>query len=90
MDRSSILFCAGSLVACLAVAAIAFPFAALDPETVVAAKTPQPAENLPVVDVGQGFGELPVEELMMYYIENPPAPAASAGASAPAIKFGGC
>lgn len=90
MDRTSIIFCAGMLAASLAVAWIAFPFAALDPATAAAARTPQPAELLGDVDVGQGFGELPVIELMGYYVENPPAPQAAGGAAAPEIKFGGC
>lgn len=90
MDRSSIIFCAGSLALCLGIAWIAFPYAALDRNTVEAYRTPQPAELLDTVDVGQGFGELPVIELMGYYVDNPPAPAAGGAAAAPEIKFGGC
>ena len=90
MSRSSILFCVGSLVVCLALAWIAFPFAALDSEVIAAAQTPQPAEMMPMVDVGNGFGELPVVELMGYYVENPPAPPEAGAAPAPEIKFGGC
>lgn len=89
MDRDSLIFCVGSLAASLVVAWLAFPYAALDSETVAMAATPQPAENLPMVDVGQGFGELPALELMGYYVENPPAPP-QAGAAAPEIRFGGC
>lgn len=90
MDRESIIFCIGSLAVCLGIAWVAFPYAALDAETVAAARVAQPAEMLDTVDVGQGFGELPVIELMGYYVENPPAPAASGAAAAPEIKFGGC
>ena len=43
-----------------------------------------------MVDVGQGFGELPVEELMLYYVENPPAAPEPGAVAAPEIKFGGC
>jgi hypothetical protein len=88
MDRASIIFCVSSLVASLAVAWVAFPYAALDREVIMQAQTPQPAELLDDVDVGKGFGELPVIELMGYYIENPPVVAA--GAAAPELKFGGC
>ena len=90
MDRSSIIFCVGMVVATVAVAWIAFPFAALDPETVAAARTPQPAELLDTVDVGGGFGEMPVIELMGYYVENPPAAPEPGVVAAPEIKFGGC
>jgi hypothetical protein len=90
MDRSSIIFCAGTLAVCLAIAWVAFPYAALDRDTVAAWRTPQPAELLDDVDVGQGFGELPVIELMGYYVETPPAPVAAGATAAPEIKFGGC
>jgi hypothetical protein len=88
MDRSSILFCAGSLVASVALAWIFFPIAALDRATVDMAKTPQPAETMPMIEVGGGFGEVPAIELIIYYVDNPPA--VSAAAAAPEIRFGGC
>lgn len=90
MDRSSLIFCTGSLVACLGAAWLFFPLAALDPETVAMAQTPQPAETLPMIDVGQGFGELPAVELIGYYVENPPDPPAAGAAPEPVIRFGGC
>lgn len=90
MDRASIIFCGGSLAASLLVAWLCFPMAALDRETIARARTPQPAETMAMIDVGHGFGEVPAVDLMDYYIENPPAPAATGAASAPAIKFGGC
>ena len=88
MDRASLIFCVGSILVCLGIAWVAYPYAALDAETVARADTPQPAETLPPIDVGEGFGELPALELMGYYVENPPAkPEASA---VPEIRFGGC
>lgn len=90
MDRTSIIFCLGTLVASIAIAWLAYPTAALDRATLEAWRTPQPAEVLDDVDVGQGFGSLPVIELMGYYVENPPAPVATTGAAAPELKFGGC
>jgi hypothetical protein len=90
MDRSSFIFCAASLIVCLGVAWIGFPLAALDEETIAQANNPQPAELMPMINVGQGFGELPAIELMDYYIENPPAPPVAGAAAAPEIKFGGC
>ena len=90
MERSSWIFIVGSLAATVVISWIAFPFAAMDPEIVERAAAPQPAEMLGMVDVGQGFGELPVEELMLYYVENPPAAPEPGAVAAPEIKFGGC
>lgn len=90
MDRNSIIFCVGSLVVCLGLAWIAYPYAAVDAETIEMSQTPQPAAMIPMIDVGQGFGELPAEELIFYYVENPPAPPVAGVAAAPEVKFGGC
>ena len=90
MDRSSFIFCTASVIGCLGVAWIAFPLAALDQETIARANTPQPAEVMPLIDVGGGFGKLPATELIDYYIENPPAPPVAGAAAAPEIRFGGC
>ena len=90
MDRTSMTFCIGALALCLAIAAIAYPYAAIPADKAARAATPQPAENLGSVDVGRGFGEVPVSTLMEYYISNPPAKSAAAPAAAPQIRFGGC
>jgi hypothetical protein len=90
MDRGSAIFLAGSLVVTILVCWVAFPFAAMDRDVIERAAAPQPAELLGMVDVGQGFGELPVEELMLYYVENPPAAPEPGAVAAPEIKFGGC
>jgi hypothetical protein len=88
------LFCTGSLAVSLGLAAVIYPYAVVDRETLEMARTPQPMETLPDVDVGPDFGLLPVTELMGYYIENPPpAPNKTSkdGASAPRQRhFGGC
>jgi len=88
MDRDSVIFCIASLAVSLLVAVVAFPFAAMDAEVIAAAEKPMPAYEMGSVNVGKGFGELPIEELMSYYIENPPA--AKAPGVAPVIRFGGC
>ncbi|HEY9079384.1 hypothetical protein [Magnetovibrio sp.] len=90
MDRDSVIFCIGSLAVSLVVAMVAFPFAAMDAETVAAAEKPKPVYEMGSVDVGKGFGEVPVEDLMSYYIENPPAAKTSDAGAAPEIRFGGC
>lgn len=91
MNRESLIFCGVSLVVTLAVSAIGFRLAALPGEAVVAVKKPAPAETLPDVDLGGGFGKVSVIELVGYYMENPPAPKGSGGDASPAVKrFGGC
>ncbi len=91
MDKHSILYCAAALAVSLLISWLAFPYAALDRDVVVRAETPQDAEVMGSVNVGNGFGMVPVVELMSYYIENPPLAATGQGAVvAPKIKFGGC
>jgi hypothetical protein len=91
MDRGSWFYCLGALAASLAVCAAGFSFAAMPRDALEAAKRPAPAETLPDIDLGGGFGKVSVVELVGYYIENPPAPAGAAGGAVPAAKrFGGC
>lgn len=91
MNRESLIFCGASLVLTLVVSAVGFHFAALPGETVAAMKQPAPAETLPDVDLGGGFGKVSVIDLVGFYVENPPAAAGSGGDAAPAAKrFGGC
>ena len=91
MNRESLIFCGASLVLTLVVSAVGFHFAALPGETVAAMKQPAPAETLPDVDIGGGFGKVSVIELVGFYMENPPAPKGGGGDAAPAVKrFGGC
>lgn len=89
MDRTSLTFCIGALALFVAISAIAFPFTAIPSDKLARAATPQPAESLGTIDVGNGFGEVPVSTLMDYYIANPPAKPAAA-ANAPNVRFGGC
>lgn len=89
MDRASLLFCAAALAASLALCAAAFPFAALPEETLSAQRKPVPAEALPDVDVGGGFGKVSVLDLVGYYVDHPPAE--DRDPAVPAVKrFRGC
>ena len=90
MDRASLIFCIGALVVSLVVAVIGYPLAAMPADQLAHAAKPQPAETLGTVDVGKGFGVVPVATLMDYYISHPPVEAVSAPAAAPKIHFGGC
>lgn len=90
MNRQSVIFCALAIAASLLVSAVGFRLAALPPEVVEAARRAAPAETLPDVDLGEGFGRVSVIDLVAYYVENPPAPRAPDAAAAPARRFGGC
>ncbi len=87
MNKASIIFCVGALALSLAVATLAYPLAALPADKLAQAAKPRPAEALGEVDVGRGFGRVPVSKLMDYYISNPPKAGAAA---APRLHFGGC
>jgi len=92
MNRESLVFCTVALAVALGVCALGFRWAALPAATIEAGRHPAPAETLPDVDLGGGFGKVPVIDLVGYYLENPPAPAnAASGAVVPAARrFGGC
>lgn len=90
LDLPSLLFCAGCLAAVAAVSAIAYPFAALPEDTLQRAATPAPPEDLPDIHVGGGFGRVAVIDLLGYWIENPPKPAAAAVTPSAVRHFGGC
>jgi hypothetical protein len=90
INRESAIFCAAALAASLVLSAVGFSLAALPREAVEAAKKPALAETLPDIDLGGGFGRVSVIDLIGYYIENPPAPAAAGGEVPAARRFGGC
>jgi hypothetical protein len=90
MDRASLAFCVAALFASVAVSYAGFALFAMPRETIVAARTPTPAERLGEIDVGAGFGKVPVLGLVGFYLENPPAAPASGAAPAKARRFGGC
>lgn len=88
MDRPSLVFCAMSLAASFAAAAIAFPFAARQRSAVEAERMSVDPETLGSIDLGD-FGQVPVSELVHYYIANPP-PIASEASPAKSHRFQGC
>lgn len=91
MNRESLIFCAVAMAIAVAVCAIGFRIAALPADVVAAAGKPAPAETLPDVELGGGFGKVSVIDLVGFYVENPPAAAGAGDGAAPATKrFGGC
>ncbi|MBB4302759.1 hypothetical protein GGD81_001795 [Rhodobium orientis] len=90
MDRASLIFCIGAVFAALVLSVVGFQFAAMPKDAVAAANTPVLAEEMGVVELGDGFGELPASDLMDYYLENPPVSDAGTSDAAPERRFGGC
>ncbi len=90
MDRASAFFCAAAVVATLGAAILAYPAAALSERTVERTTVAVLPEQLGSVQVGGGFGEIPVVDLMVYYTENPPAAPDQAAEPEPELHFGGC
>ena len=88
MDRSSLLFCAVSLVATVLVAVLFFPMASLTRDELAASRQATPAEEMGSIELGD-FGSVTVLELVDYYMQNPPV-AASGDAPARKVRFQGC
>jgi hypothetical protein len=72
MDRSSIIFCIGSVLVCLGIVIFTLPAASVSRETLTNANTPMDAEKMLDIDLGD-FGKVTVLEMLDYYLENPPA-----------------
>jgi len=87
-QRASLMFCVGALGVSALIAVVAFPYAAISKAQIAAANSVVSAEQLGVMDLGE-FGKMPVTDLVSYYMENPPEPAA-AGAAPKKIRFEGC
>jgi hypothetical protein len=90
MDRASLVFCVAVLLATVAASFAGYALFAMPREAVAAARTPIPAERMGEIDLGAGFGKVPVLGLVGYYMENPPADLASGAAPAKKRRFGGC
>ena len=88
MKPEIVWFNAISLVVTLGVSALLFDAAAMPEEKRLAASEPLPMEAFGEVDLGPDFGSLPVEELVGYYLENPPVQ--TPGAAPKQLHFGGC
>lgn len=88
MDRSSLIFCAVSLLLSLLLAAALFPFTTLTEAQLQASGTVAEADQMGDVDLGD-FGRVSVQELVDYYVENPPLQATAEAPARPA-RFQGC
>jgi len=82
------LFCIASLISVYLVASAMFPLAAKPQSDIEYATTPQSAELFDDMDLGE-FGNVPVLDLVQYYIENPPINQAVSGTEKK-TRFQGC
>ena len=88
MDRTSLIFCVVSLAGSLLVALLLFPFATISEEKLRASQTVTAAYEMEAVDLGE-FGRVDVQELVDYYIDNPPVKTTTE-APVRAVRFQGC
>lgn len=84
-----LLFCGSSLLLSAGAAMLLYPHATVPQKTLEFARTPQPMENLPDIDLGPNYGQMPVTALVGYYIDNPPQ-ASSGDTAKHEQQFGGC
>lgn len=90
MNRQSLIFCVAVAIIAVAVSALGFRYAAMSPQAVARAATPVTPDQLPDFDLGP-YGRVSGIDLMAYWMEHPPAPAAGGAASTDSVKrFGGC
>ena len=87
MDRASLIFCIFSLAASLLLSALLFPVATVPRGLLEASQTATPAYEMEDVDLGE-FGVVSVQEMVDYYVENPPLPVTGGAAAKP--RFQGC
>ncbi len=88
MDRASLIFCGASLALTLVLCIAFIPAASISDEQLQRSRVAAPAYELGEVDLGD-FGQVPVQDLVDYYIENPPVEAAG-GEVAAKERFQGC
>ncbi|PLY12659.1 MAG: hypothetical protein C0631_16395 [Sedimenticola sp.] len=89
ISQKIIVFAVLSLIISLGVSAALFPFSAVNDEIRIGATKPRPMEEFPDVDLGPDYGEVPVIELMGYYLENPPVKQSETSVTKQQ-HFGGC
>ncbi len=82
------LFCIASLFGVYLIALVMFPLAAKPKNDIEFASIPQSAELFDDVDLGD-FGQVPVLDMVQYYIENPPVIDTASGVEKK-TRFQGC
>lgn len=82
----SIIFCVASLAVVAGVSWLVFPYAARSAQDVQHSSTAQGAEMFEDVELAD-FGAIPVLDMMMHYIDNPPL---EPGNGEKKVRFQGC
>jgi len=82
-----IVFCIFSLAAVLALSWFAFPHAAMSKDQLAQLQEPQDPELFEDVEL-EDFGAVPVMDMMLHYIDNPPV--APEGGAPAKVRFQGC
>lgn len=83
---TGIIFCSITLVATVAACWALFPVAAMSEQELVATRTPMEAELYENVTL-PNFGETSVFDMVLHYIDNPPAESESQETE---VRFQGC
>ncbi len=86
--RQILLFCAATFFLTLGGLTLLFQGAALTPEALAQATTPQSMESFKSINLGSPYGSVSMADLVGNYIEHPPK--AAAGPAAQPTHIGGC
>jgi len=89
MNRASLIFCSLSLLVTVGLAQVFYSTAAISSEALLQWKTAAEPDAVPDIDLGE-FGTVSVDELIGYYLENPPAPVSPGAGPAREVRFQGC
>ncbi len=88
--KQILLYCVSCLGVTLAMLVIMFRYAAVSPQFLTHARTPQSMESFAPINLGGIYGTVSMTDLVGNYLQHPPKAAApGAGATAP-VRVGGC
>ncbi|MHB8347913.1 MAG: hypothetical protein ACYDHM_12170 [Acidiferrobacterales bacterium] len=88
--RQILLYCVVSLAVTLAGLTVMFRYAAVSPQALARAQTPQPMGSFPDLNLGSTYGTVSMTDLVGYYLQHPPKAAAAGAASVAPATIGGC
>lgn len=88
--KQILLYCVVCLGVTLAVLAVMFRYAAVSPQFLVSARTPQPMESFQPINLGGIYGTVSMTDLVGNYLQHPPKAAAPGAAVAAPVRVGGC
>ena len=89
MDRASLIFCTLSLIISISLMSYFYSKAIIPVEKMTGWTKPVQAVDIPDITIGE-FGKVSIEELIDYYIENPPLHQTNGALPTRDIRFRGC